>query len=320
MNKRIFLTIILIVLMVFSVSLNTVEAQDSYEFIFVTHSTTMDFWVPVRTGMEEAAEMFGDYFDVEIEVRQEGPTDFDVSGQRDALETVLYAEPDGIVASLTDPDAFDTPVQEAIEQGIPVIGMNTDAEDNPRMAFIGQDLVESGRSLGREIKDRVGTEGVIGLGTEAPGHTALEARIEGVKEVLADTDIEIEVLDTSADVTVAASTFETFLQANPDATGIFSVDATGTDAVGTVVRNLALEGEVVAGGFDLVAGTLSDIQDGYTDFTIDQHPYSQGFQPVAQLVMYHEYGIAPQDIDTGAGFVTIDNVDEVKELVDDGYR
>src|SRR5690606_6790438 len=100
----------------------------------------------------------------------------------------------------------------------------------------------------------------------------------------------------------------------------FSVDATGTTSHGTVLRNLGLKGQVVSGGWDLVPGTLQNIIDGYTDFTLDQNPYAQGYYPVVMLYNYLNYGIAPGDIDSGAGIVDGSTVHSVLDLAEKGYR
>ncbi len=38
------------------------------------------------------------------------------------------------------------------------------------------------------------------------------------------------------------------------------------------------------------------------------------------LYLYHQYGIAPSDMDSGAGIVGPHNIDQVIELAEQGYR
>jgi simple sugar transport system substrate-binding protein len=68
---------------------------------------------------------------------------------------------------------------------------------------------------------------------------------------------------------------------------------------------------VQGGGYDLLPITLQLIKSGVLDFTIDQQPYLQGFQPVMQLFLYKLSGglMAPSTTNTGLLFVTKDNVD-----------
>jgi simple sugar transport system substrate-binding protein len=67
---------------------------------------------------------------------------------------------------------------------------------------------------------------------------------------------------------------------------------------------------VRAGGYDLLPTTLRAIGDAHMDFTIDQQPYLQGFQPVVQLFL-HRYSsglVVPADTNTGLNFITRKNV------------
>ncbi|MBS3766176.1 sugar ABC transporter substrate-binding protein [Candidatus Bipolaricaulota bacterium] len=299
-----------------------VSAEKNYKFIAVTHSATISFWNPMKRGLKDAAKQLeASHEGLEISVEHLGPQLFDVSKQREILVNAIASEPDGLIVSLPDSTAFDKPVQDALDKGIPVVAMNTDDPgENPRMAFVGQDLVASGRQLGEQIVRLVGESGKVAIGTSAPGHTALEARLKGAKQVLDKAGVKYKILDTTADLTKAVSTFQSYLTSNPDADGIFAVDGTGTDAVGNVVRTMGLKGQVHGGGFDLVVGTLEDIKNGFTDFTLDQHPYLQGYYPVLELFNYLEYGIQPSDIDTGAGVINQENVEEVLKLADEGYR
>jgi simple sugar transport system substrate-binding protein len=67
---------------------------------------------------------------------------------------------------------------------------------------------------------------------------------------------------------------------------------------------------VKSGGYDLLPTTLRAIHDGHMDFTIDQQPYLQGFQPVIQLFLHRYSGglVVPADTNTGLNFVTRRNV------------
>ena len=302
---------------------SSVAAEERhYEFVVITHSASIDFWVPLVKGAQDAAATItAAYPDVTITVRHTGPQLFDVAEQRNIMENVIESAVDGIISTLPDPTAFDAPVQMALDRGIPVIATNADAgPDNPRLAYVGQRDYDAGRVLGQTLVDHIGTEGKVAVGTEDLGHTSLAQRLEGVLSILDQyPGIDYTVLQTTADLTQGASIFETWLIGNPDADAIISVDA-NTQAHGVVLRNLGLRGEVVSGGWDLVPTTLENIRDGYTLFTIDQQPYTQGFYPVMQLFLYLEYGIAPGDVDSGAGVVTPDNVDDVLDLAARGYR
>jgi len=292
------------------------------EFVIITHSATIDFWIPLVKGAQDAAAMINSFDpEVKITVTHTGPSMFNVAEQVNIMENVIQAGVDGIISTLPDPTAFDEPVRRALEAGIPVIGTNADAgPDNPRLAYVGQSDYDAGRTLAKTLIEHIGTSGKVAIGVEDLGHTSLAERLRGVRSVLDEyPDIKYEILQTSPDLTIGAATFETYLIANPDAKAIISVDA-NTQSHGVVIRNLGLEGKVISGGWDLVPTTIQNIQDGYTKFVIDQQPYVQGFYPVMALYLYHKYGIAPANMDSGSGIVGPHNIDMVVELAEKGYR
>lgn len=292
------------------------------EFVIITHSATIDFWIPPVKGAQDAAAMINSFDpEVKITVTHTGPSMFNVAEQVNIMENVIQAGVDGIISTLPDPTAFDEPVRRALEAGIPVIGTNADAgPDNPRLAYVGQSDYDAGRTLAKTLIEHIGTSGKVAIGVEDLGHTSLAERLRGVRSVLDEyPDIKYEILQTSPDLTIGAATFETYLIANPDAKAIISVDA-NTQSHGVVIRNLGLEGKVISGGWDLVPTTIQNIQDGYTKFVIDQQPYVQGFYPVMALYLYHKYGIAPANMDSGSGIVGPHNIDMVVELAEKGYR
>ena len=73
--------------------------------------------------------------------------------------------------------------------------------------------------------------------------------------------------------------------------------------------DLAKKG-VHGGGFDLLPRTLTLIQQGHLDFTIDQQPYLQGFYTAMEMFTFLASGglVGPGNINTGLKFVTKDNV------------
>ncbi|MFC2076997.1 sugar ABC transporter substrate-binding protein [candidate division KSB1 bacterium] len=288
---------------------------ERYRFIFIAHSAAISFWVPVQKGMNDAADMLG------VDCQFIGPTEFDISEQRSMLESAIESGVDGIATTLPDPEAFDAAVQTALDRGIPVVCFNTDdPTSNPRLSAVVQDNFTAGEALGLKIASLVPSGSQIALLTEAPGHSALEDRLRGAQRILDEKDISYKVLNTTTDLIKGMGVVESYLTANPEVAGFFGVSAMSTASPGQVLRQQDLGGKIKAGGFDLVPMTMESIRDGYLQFTIDQHPYIQGYYAVCQLYFNLRYGISPSDIDTGVGFIDADNVDDISRLTEEGYR
>jgi simple sugar transport system substrate-binding protein len=79
-------------------------------------------------------------------------------------------------------------------------------------------------------------------------------------------------------------------------------------------------GEILVAGFDLSSATVDAIKSGYVQVVGDQQPWLQAFMAVFQLALAKKFGFSGLYINTGAGFVTADNIDPVAGLAIAGIR
>ena len=287
-------------------------ATPKWRFVFVNHVTTNPFFTPTQYGAQDACALLNCNF------QWSGSKDSVTSEMVNALNQAVSAKADGIAIAVTDKTAFKAPVDSALDQGIPVVSYNADgARGDPgtnRLAYIGQDLYNSGYQLGTRIAQLMPNGGdAVGF-IATPGSLNIQPRIDGAKDAIEASGKNINFTDVAsgAELPKELSTIDAYSQGHQNLRGMFAVDAGSTESVGKVVAkyNLKQKG-VVAGGFDLNPSTLQSIKAGHLDFTIDQQPYLQGFLPVLQLYMYKLSGglVAPSDTNTGLLFVTKENVD-----------
>jgi len=231
-----------------------------------------------------------------------------------AMNTAISGKADGIAVALVDPTAFNDPVNRALDAGIPVVAYNADVpagSPNRRLAYIGQDLFQSGVQVGKRIASLVPSGHIAGF-IATPGTANIQPRIDGVKSVLSTIpSINFVEIATGAAVNDELSRIEAYYLGHQDLKGMIAVDAGSTQGMGQIMEKYGLAAKGVhAGGYDLLTITLQEIQKGHLDFTIDQQPYLQGFIPVIQLFLYKLSGglQQPSNTNTGLLFVTKDNV------------
>jgi simple sugar transport system substrate-binding protein len=277
-----------------------------WRFVFVNHVTTNSFFVPTRYGLEDAASLLG------ITTPQwTGSEHGVVSEMVSAFETAISGGADGIAVALTDSSAFVGPTKSALAAGIPVIAYNATAPNNYPLAYVGQDLYQSGVLMGQRIAQDV-TSGLILVGISQPGGNNVQPRLDGIKAALAKAapGVTVQSVDTGADQAGELSAMEAAYQGHQDAKGIYAVDAGSTAGIAQLIGKYNIAGKVHAGGFDTLADTINGVKSGALDFTIDQSAYLQGFLSVLYLYLYRLSGtlVAPPATDTGLTFVTKDNV------------
>ena len=269
-----------------------------YKFTFVNHVTTNPFFVPTKYGADDACKLLGCTY------QWTGSASSNVTEMVNAVNSAITAGVDGIAVSLVDQTAFNKPVQNALNKGIPVLGYNADASSNPRLAYIGQDLFVSGQEMGARILSMVPAGSPIALFIATPGSLNIQPRIDGAKQAIG-SKLKVQVVATGAATAHELSTINSYAQGHPDVKGMFAVDSGSTIAVGQTIQKQNLKGKVKGGGYDLTTPTPELISKGFLDFTIDQQAYLQGFLPVLELFFIKaSQGLTgAADVNTGLKFV-----------------
>lgn len=297
--------------------------HEEREMVFVTHVVD-EFMTGIIVGMNDGLNNLGwtgEFI---------GPSSHDPAQQIETFNTTVNRLRNGrdvIATSILDKNQYTEPIQNAIDNDIPVASFNTSVYSGQYsemmdtfgtvIPYIGQKFVPAGRAVGLtgyEIaSEKAGNdEQIVALPTtSAPGHPALSARAEGIRQALSSQD-NVEVLDTlnvSDDQSQAINRVSTKYKSNPDINLILGTALQGAIAGSRLVENEGLEGEMTVGGFDLPTPTLEGIRNGTVDFTAGQDPYSQGNMPVQLMWQYMERGIPMKDFNTGISIIDESNVE-----------
>lgn len=290
-------------------------------FRLVTHGGDDPFWAVVNQGMRDAAEELGCKADIAL-------SGGDLSKQQKDFQEAVSSNPDGIALVINDATAWDQPVKDAIDQGIPVIGINNDdpegAQGNARLCYIGQSERKAAFKLATKVFSEGEAEGVdfanakVAMTAEVPGAAYAQVRSQGVKDAMADFGISednFEMVDGGGlEMTTVESRTTSYLTANPDVDFIFGAGGICTDRLATSLSAAGNEpGEILAGGFDASPGTLEGIKNGYVVTSIDQQQYLQGYFAIYTLYLYDKYGLTP-NIDTGGYLITEETVGLIEDL------
>jgi simple sugar transport system substrate-binding protein len=279
-----------------------------WKFVFVNHVTTNPFFVPTQYGAADACAL------VNCAYQWTGAEDGAVGTMINALNAAISAKADGLAIAVTDAKAFEAPIKRALAKGIPVVSYNADGANSgakARMAYIGQALYDSGFAMGERIA-RMVPKGDVALFIAQPGALNIQPRIDGALAAIKQSGkpINAKAIATDTDLTKELSIIDSYYLGHKKLAGMFAVDAGDTQGVGQIIQKHGLKGKVKGGGYDLLPGTLDLINKGFLDFTIDQQPYLQGWQPVLQLFLYKLSGGLqfPSETNTGLLFVTKANV------------
>lgn len=275
--------------------------------LFVSYQDLSNEFAPfLKAGVERAAA------EEKVNAKFIGPVGSDADGQINEIES-LMGTMDGLAVSSVSTDALAPVIDRVLAAGIPVVTYNTDNPDSKRLAFAGQDLVQSGVEAGKLMAKVLDGKGKVMIVTlDAAAQWSLD-REKGAREGLAAAGPDIEIvntLNTGSDPQKIYSAIENAMLADPSITGLLSLECCSTPAAGTWVERNGKTGVVKVVGFDLLDQTVELVANGNIQATIDQAPEKQGFAAVDMLVKF--LGGEPIDnLDTGVGIYTKENIAEV---------
>jgi simple sugar transport system substrate-binding protein len=304
-------------------------AQEPLDIAFTVHSGASNtFWQAVQKGFEDACGKIGANCQM-VYVQTDGSIQEQVAN----MTAALARQPDALITSIVDNNAFDDVIQRARDAGIIVIASNVDdlegAKGNARQSFIGQGFVPAGYTLAQAQWKNMPAEGDLHIlvGVSGPGQNWSEQRALGITNFLdeqiaanPDRKITYEKLDSGTDLATTGDRVGAYLAAHPETNAYFDTGYWHAAVARVLTDRGVPPGKVLLGGFDLVPEVLDQMKAGYVQVQIDQQPYEQGFMPVMEAYLAKNFGLAPADIDTGQGVVTPDMVDGIMELSTQGVR
>lgn len=298
------------------VSLARAQTTRDVRVLLLTPFVDYAFFEPVKKGMQDAAEA------MHVKATFDGTKDGNVKVLAGKVRQAIDAGYDGIAVNMIDPVAFDEVAAEAARKGVPVIAFNVDDSRTPnaRLAAVGQNMLAAGRKFGRQISASIAQGSRVLLTMHDPNISALEDRAQGIQEELQSRNVRWTKLITSTDREEAIKRIRAALQADRTIKTVLGTGSADTEAAGLTIEQYFANRNYVAAGFDLSPDILRLIQAGIIRFSIDQQPYSQGYLSVVTLALQKRYGLAPSNIDTGAGIITAEEAPRVLRLSEQNFR
>jgi simple sugar transport system substrate-binding protein len=286
----------------------------SYHFYVVEHGSSGDpYWEIVKKGAEDAAKLYG------VKLTWLNPEQFSIQKLVDLMNQAIAAKPDGLLATITDPNAVQPPLSQAIQQGIPVIAIDTAdprpfPDKIPYMFYIGSDEYVAGQRAAETMLQQ-GPVKEAACAVHEQGNISLELRCKGFTKVIEGQGGKVDVLDIGQDPTQIQQLEQGYFQAHPDANAILTLGPVGAIPTIQFLKDNNLQGKVMHGTFDLDPNTNASIEDGSTLFTVDAQPYLIGYQGVVMLYLHDKYGFTSgSDILTGPAIVDKGNIKQVEDL------
>ena len=292
---------------------NLTQSKD-VTIAMVTHGDGGSFWSVAKKGAEQAAEDLG----VTLKYSE---SNNDPEEQAQLIEAAVTEEVDGLAVSAPNPDAIRDAVKTAVDAGIPVITLNSGAEESASLGAIthvGQTETIAGEGAGAKLKEAGATKMICIIHEQ--GNVGLNQRCEGAAKTFGGDVENLQVAGTS-DISTTLTEIQSKLEADTSIDGVLALNPDIAVAARDAVAGAGSEAKLAT--FDLSGDVIKAIKADEILFAVDQQQYLQGYLPVVFLTLnktnLNTVG-GGQFVLTGPGFVEKSNAAEIEKLAEAGTR
>jgi ribose transport system substrate-binding protein len=260
----------------------TTDAQSRKTLAFVVNGAS-DFWKAAEAGVKKAQSELPNYT---LTFRY--PEQSSAAIQTRMMDDLVAAGVAGIMVSAVDPRTMGEALNRVGGQ-VALFTTDSDAPNSKRIAYIGSSNVDAGRQAGQLMVKAMPNGGKCMGFVGLPGADNARERIEGVKEVIKGTKIElVDVRADDIDQTRAKRNVEDTLTARPEINCMVGFYSYNTPRIYEALKEAGKIGKVTIIGFDEDAITLGGIKEGTIAGTVVQQPYEWGYQGMKDMAKYLE--------------------------------
>jgi simple sugar transport system substrate-binding protein len=294
-------------------SVDLTQSQD-VTIAMVTHGDGGSFWSVAKKGAEKAAEDLG----VTLKYSE---SNNDPEEQAQLIEAAVTEGVDGLAVSAPNPDAIRDALATAKDAGIPIITLNSGAEESASLGAIthvGQTETIAGEGAGAKLKEAGATKLICVIHEQ--GNIGLNQRCDGAKKTFGGEVENVQVAGTS-DISTTLTEIQSKLESDSSVDAVLALNPDIAVAARDAVAGAGSEAKLAT--FDLSADVIKAIKDDEILFAVDQQQYLQGYLPVVFLTLnktnLNTVG-GGQFVLTGPGFVEKSNAAEIEKLAEAGTR
>jgi simple sugar transport system substrate-binding protein len=280
----------------------------------VTHGDGGSFWSVAKKGAEQAAKDMG----VTLKYSE---SNNDAEEQAQLIEAAVSEGVDGLAVSAPDPDAIRDAVKTAVDAKIPVVTLNSGAEESASLGAIthvGQTETIAGEGAGKKLKDAGVTKLICVIHEQS--NVGLNQRCEGAKKGFGGDVENVQVTGTS-DPSTTLTELQSKLEGDTSIDGVLALNPDIAMAARDAIAGAGSKAKLAT--FDLSGDVIKAIKDDEILFAVDQQQYLQGYLPVVFLTLnktnLNTVG-GGQFVLTGPGFVEKSNAAEIEKLAEAGTR
>jgi ribose transport system substrate-binding protein len=201
------------------------------------------------------------------------------------------------MVSVADANVLGPDIDAAMQAGIPVITMDSDAPSSKRLFFIGTDNYNAGVLGGNLASKLLNGRGTVVI-YRLPNQTNQKDRLSGYQAAFsAHPDIKVsQIIDLQDQPDISGFAYDTtkkMLDSKTNVNAFVCLESRSCGGVADAVSRAGMAGKTVIVAMDTDSETLDWMQKGVTSATIAQKPFTMGYYGAKLLGDLHLHPPSP---------------------------
>jgi ribose transport system substrate-binding protein len=245
-----------------------------YTIAYVPGATGVAFYDTLLSGMKTKAASLG------MSVTYQGSPNFAPSDQTPIVDAICTEHPNVLVVSPTDPVAMAPAIDTCLNEGIPVITVDTGLSNTSRITSA---ITTNNDSGGKAAADYLGKaldgKGQIALMSLSPTATTQVERIQSFETEIKSAYPGISLLPvqyTAQATSSSETTARSILAAHPGVKAFFGSAEPNAEGVAAALKAESLTGKVLNVGFDASPTEEALLKSGGINATVAQLAAQEG--------------------------------------------
>ena len=267
--------------------------KKNLKFGFILFDTEKNpFFADVLKGIHSRFDIL-DAYGINMEIRFTEPDS--PEKQVTAIDELMTHGIHGLAIAAINHPLVISKLKELTSQGIPVVTSNSDAPGCGRVAYIGSNYYETGRTAAGLLNLVCGSSANVGIVIGSQWMHCDSERVSGFTRQIADHYPYIKIVHTAANL---SDEFESYtvtskmLEHHPEINALY-LAAAGVTGACRAVDNLGLKNRIKIISHDATPNTCRLIEQGFIAATITQQPFEQGAKPIDILIDLLGMNISP---------------------------
>lgn len=275
----------------------------TYHFVLIPEEVGNPYWQMVKKGADQAGK------ENNAAIEYTGPIQTSINEHIRFIDEAISSKVDGIITQGLNPSQMSSVINKAVQHGIPVITIDTDAPNTKRAAYVGTNNFQAGQKAGLALAKATNGKANVAIIIGSAVSANQQERVAGFKAALKTyPHIKIVAIEASniSRVQAAEKTYNIFRD-HPNVNAFFGTSATDALGIASIASSNPNTKPFII-GFDDLPDTLKLIRQNKIDETIAQEPYLMGYKSVQLMVDLMKGKKIPKINYTDTIIITKDNL------------